>query len=123
LAGIKTGLYLGTETDLGNAFLSLGLPGGLLFLMISLATFWRAGWLGLRNRDIAALATVGLLIVTFGQWLNGGYYALAPLVWVVIGGTTQQWTIRRSALDATGPPGRFVAPAEAQWQSRAAANK
>jgi hypothetical protein len=31
------------------------------------------------------LATLGTLVLVLGQWLNGGYYAVSPLVWVTAG--------------------------------------
>jgi hypothetical protein len=42
------------------------------------------------------LAIAGVLIVTFGQWLNGGQYAVAPLLWLLIGRVSRQW-VRRTA--------------------------
>jgi hypothetical protein len=38
-----------------------------------------------RHRDALSLAVAGLLVVTFGQWLNGGQYAVAPLLWFLAG--------------------------------------
>jgi hypothetical protein len=37
------------------------------------------------RHDGVSLATFGMLLVVFGQWLNGGYYAISPLVWFAIG--------------------------------------
>jgi hypothetical protein len=30
-------------------------------------------------------AVAGMTIAAFGQWLNGGNYAVAPLIWFMIG--------------------------------------
>lgn len=38
-----------------------------------------------RRRDIVAMAALGVLCVTFLQWLNGAQYAVAPLPWLVLG--------------------------------------
>jgi hypothetical protein len=84
----------GTEVDISDAFVSLGLAGGLLFIGILGVTFRRVISLYLARGDPALLAVVGLLVVTLGQWLNGGYYALAPLTWFLIG-----WATRPSALE------------------------
>jgi hypothetical protein len=81
----------GTDFDLSNVFVSLGLAGGIAFAVIVLATLWRIGKMGLTNRDVQSLVVVGVLIVTFGQWLNGGYYAIAPLVWFLIGSANRRW--------------------------------
>ena len=75
----------GTEVDVSNAFVSLGLVGGVLFLAIVIATFRSAVMSYLRRPDPALLAVIAFLIVMAGQWLNGGFYALAPLTWFFIG--------------------------------------
>jgi hypothetical protein len=82
----------GTEVDVSNTFVSLGLFGGLLFVAIVIVTFGRAVSAYLRRPDPAMLAIIALLIVAIGQWLNGGYYALAPLTWFLIGWATSQRT-------------------------------
>jgi hypothetical protein len=80
---------LGTEIDLSNAFVSLGPLGGLLFLVV------------IRSGDVAPFAVMGVLVVTLGQWLNGGQYAVAPLIWLCIGWANHEWnrqlSIRRLA--------------------------
>ena len=40
---------------------------------------------------------MGLLVITLGQWLNGGYYALAPLLWLLIGWANRAWLEQRAA--------------------------
>jgi hypothetical protein len=42
------------------------------------------------RQNAATLAALGLMLVSLGQWLNGGYYALAPLVWFVIGWVSRE---------------------------------
>jgi hypothetical protein len=43
---------------------------------------------------------VGLLIADLGQWLNGGYYAVAPLLWFLIG-----WAMAQAReMDASPAP-------------------
>lgn len=74
-----------TENDISNVFVALGLPGGLIFVAILVSVFRRAGRLALRNRDLNSLSVLGVLIVTSGEWLNGGFWALAPLIWLLIG--------------------------------------
>jgi hypothetical protein len=80
----------GTEVDVSNAFVSLGLVGGLLFLALVIATFRGAVLSYLRHPDPALLAVIAVLIVTAGQWLNGGFYAVAPLTWFFIGWATSR---------------------------------
>ena len=78
----------GTEVDVSNAFVSLGLVGGLLFLALVVATLRHTVTSYLRRPDPVMLAVIVFLVVTAGQWLNGGYYALAPLTWFLVGWAT-----------------------------------
>ena len=78
----------GTETDVSNAFVSFGLPGGLLFMAIWLGTLFLMARRYLESRDHLVLAVVGLGIVTLGSWLTGGNYALLPLLWFMLGWAT-----------------------------------
>jgi hypothetical protein len=73
-----------TEIDVSNAFVALGLPGGLLFLAILIAAFRGVGRRYLRGEPLA-LAVLALLVVMLGQWLIGGLYALLPLFWFALG--------------------------------------
>jgi hypothetical protein len=54
------------------------------------------GHICLHTRDRAALAVMGLLVVTLGQWLNGGYYAISPLLWLLVGWSNRLWLDRRA---------------------------
>ena len=81
-----------TEVDLSNELAGLGIPGGLLFGAIVLLAWRRALRLYKLRADVVALAAAGVLFVLLGQWLNGGYYAIAPFVWLVIG-----WLEREAA--------------------------
>lgn len=86
LAGSRLGETIGgsTEVDVSNAFVSLGLPGGLLFLGILVLSFRGVIRRYLRGEPLA-LAVVALLVVMLGQWLTGGLYALLPLFWFLVG--------------------------------------
>jgi hypothetical protein len=86
LAGSKLGGNAQTtELDISDAFVGLGLGGGLLYLAFVLAALWSAARVALRRRDALSLAVLGILVLTLGQWLNGGYYAVSALVWVMLG--------------------------------------
>jgi hypothetical protein len=94
IAGEKFGgTTVGGEEDLPNAFSSLGLLGGFLFIAIVVLALGRAVRLYLRELDFVSGAAFGVLIVTLDQWLNGGYYSVAPLLWLTIG-----WIWREEAL-------------------------
>jgi len=75
-----------TEVDISNMFVSLGFMGGFLYLaivgliLITAVRYWH------QARTGVALAIVGILFLLFGQWLNGGQYSIAFLIWFCIGG-------------------------------------
>lgn len=74
-----------TEMDISNMFVSLGFMGGLLYLgivglvLVTAVHYWH------QARSGVALAIVGILFLNFGQWLNGGQYSIAFLIWFCIG--------------------------------------
>jgi len=73
-----------TDIDISNEFVALGPLGGILYLGLigfAMTLVVRAYFAG----RAFALPVLGVLIVVFGQWLNGGFYALAPLTWLLLG--------------------------------------
>jgi hypothetical protein len=73
-----------TEIDVSNAFVSLGLTGGLVFAGILMLAF-RGVIRRYLSGETLALAVLGLLVTCLGQWLTGGLYALLPLFWFLLG--------------------------------------
>lgn len=116
-AGAKFGgIQAGTEFDVGDAFLALGVPGGILFI---LAIFF-----GLLQASRVKRAMPGPLwnaiwaigLTSIGAWLLGGNYAIAPLIWFLIGAADGQYKQlqARGLLDARGrvpKPSLFPPPA------------
>lgn len=86
----NSGQTQATEVDISNAFVALGLLGGLLYLGIVILTLARgiAGYFG--GREVM-LPVVGFLVVGLGQWLTGGNYALSPFTWLMIGALVAAW--------------------------------
>jgi hypothetical protein len=82
-----------SEFDISNAFTSLGLLGGILYFVVVAVAFWRAGSCYRRRRTAIYAATLGLLIICFGQWLNGGYYAISAVVWFIVGAVDREWLV------------------------------
>lgn len=74
-----------TEIDVSNAFVSLGLFGGVLYLVIIGTAFSETARLYWQRRSIAPLLVLSALIVSLGQWLNGGHYAVSAIVWLLLG--------------------------------------
>lgn len=75
-----------TELDLSNMFVSLGFLGGFLYLAIVGTIFAAAIRYWHQARTGVALAIMAVLFLQFGQWLNGGQYSIAFLIWFCIGG-------------------------------------
>jgi hypothetical protein len=74
-----------SEVDVANAFISLGLVGGVAYAVtigLVLVTAVRYWW---RTRSLIALAILGMLAVSIGQWLIGGLYSVSALLWLCIG--------------------------------------
>ena len=86
IAGSKYGgQNAATEVDPGNAGAALGFPGLIAYFAVVGGAFFKAYSLASRRRDALSLAALGVLTVTLLQWLNGGQYAVAFLVWLVLG--------------------------------------
>ncbi len=79
-----------TESDISNVGVALGLPGIALYLFIVWTGFSAAYRLAVLRRDPLTYAVLGLLGVTFFQWLNGGHYAVAYLPWLALGWIDRQ---------------------------------
>lgn len=88
-----------TEIDIANAFVAFGPVGGALFVAVIVITLRRVGGLCLRTHQFGALAVMGFLVVTLGEWLNGRYYALSPLIWLLIGWSNGAWLDWRARSD------------------------
>ena len=79
-----------TEIDFTNMFVSLGLVGGILYLAIAVYIFkysWQLIW---RTGSTMSYVYFGLLVSQLLMWLNGGHYAVSPLIWFGIGAMDRQ---------------------------------
>lgn len=82
-----------TDADPSNMSVALGLPGLVLYLVLSFIAFRRAYTLAVTRRDALAYAVLAALGVTVTQWLTGGQYAVAWIPWLLLG-----WVDRTVAL-------------------------
>jgi hypothetical protein len=86
-----------TEIDFSDNFVGLGFAGGLIYLSIIGVVLA----LALRNwretRTLNALAMLGVLLISIGQWDHGGLYSLSMLVWFFIGALDRADQKRRLA--------------------------
>jgi hypothetical protein len=95
LASTKLGgVGVSTELDFIDELIDLGIIGGVLYLAVIIAVAAGTFRAYLQTHDVLLLCTSGILIVTLGHWLSGGYYAVAPLVWFVAGWAHQQSVAR-----------------------------
>jgi len=89
-AGKYGGVVGGTEADPGNAAVAAGALGLVAYILTVFRGLPLAYRVAARRRDAVALAALGILSVTFLQWLNGAQYAVAPLPWLVLGWLDRQ---------------------------------
>jgi len=94
------GTSQGTDADISNLSVALGLPGLALYLYIVWSAFRAAYGLAVRRRDALAYVALGLLGLTFLQWFNGALYAVAFLPWLVLGWVDRQsWELASEQLE------------------------
>lgn len=109
------------EIDIPDAWVALGIPGGLIYIAIVLVALTGAARLYFAGDDLA-LPALGVLVGGFGQWNTGGHYAMSPLTFVVLAWIARGLTRRaaeRRALSRTGPAARRSATAALSPQSTA----
>jgi hypothetical protein len=73
------------EVDFANLMISLGLLGGLLYLVIVMTVLLRGLKWWQIERQPYALVVLGSLVATLGGWLIGGEYSVAALIWFQVG--------------------------------------
>jgi hypothetical protein len=99
IAGNKFGgANQNTETDVSNVGVAMGIAGLAVFLAIIWIGFRSAYDLALVRKDPLAYAALGILGVTFLQWLTGGQYAIAYLPWLILGWVDRQMHDRATGL-------------------------
>ena len=103
-AGKYGGNGASTEADPGNAAAAAGALGLLGYVLVVFRGLPPAYRIAARRRDAVALAALGILSVTFLQWLNGAQYAVAPLPWLVLGWLDRQTTGDATRTESVGSP-------------------
>ena len=107
LAGTKFGIDTsGTESDIGNLFISLSPIGGIVYCILIFLVLKQAGIFVRRTRTAVATAMFAILVGTCGQWMNGAMYSIAPIVWFSIGALDKQYNEYEQSLLMT--PGRML---------------
>jgi hypothetical protein len=82
------------EIDIPNAFVALGIPGGLLYSAIVVFALFGVVRLYFDGDDLA-LPALGVLVGGFGQWHTGGHYAMAPITFITLAWIARGLTERR----------------------------
>lgn len=79
------GIEAGTEFDVGDIFLAMGVPGGILYIAAIILGIWQAARV---RRALPGPVWIGIWAMaatSIGAWLVGGNYAITPLIWFLIG--------------------------------------
>jgi hypothetical protein len=74
-----------SEVDISDAYISLGVIGGTVYLCTILMVLRQAIRFGRSASKSLALPTIGILAALVGSWIALGQYAISPLVWFLIG--------------------------------------
>lgn len=94
-AGKYGGDGAGTEVDYTDMFVSLGLFGGVLYLIFMGIVLKQAFSHWHHQRDPISLATIGILIALQGHWIHGGQYSIAMVICFSIGAMDRTWLQRK----------------------------
>jgi len=73
------------EHDIPNLFFSLGVFGGILYLVLMFQVLRVVYGLFRDRGSLIALTVLGILISQFGYWALGTHYSTSALVWFLIG--------------------------------------
>ena len=74
-----------TEVDISDAFVTMGLPGGLLYLFTIFLVIKSAIRFGQTAPKYLGLPTIAILAAMGGAWIALGQYGMGPLLWFFIG--------------------------------------
>lgn len=75
----------GTELDIGDAFLALGIGGGVLYVLAIFFGLTQASRVRRKLSGPVWIAIWGAAASSVGAWLIGGLYAITPLIWFFLG--------------------------------------
>jgi hypothetical protein len=108
LAGSRFGSgAANSEFDVTNMFVAGGLIGGFTYL-VAWGSILLAALMPPQRPSLQRYLLPALLLAAFGQWLNGGYYLVSALIWLVIGSALGRG--ERGTSPAWAPNGRARGP-------------
>jgi hypothetical protein len=85
IAGAYGGSVAGTEIDISNMFVCLGLIGGIAYTLLYYRVFTTAIAFWRQSRAPIGLCAIAVLLAVAGNWLNTGEYSSVSIVWFCIG--------------------------------------
>ena len=88
----------GSEVDVSDAFITSGVVGGLLYLLVIGLTCQRALVFGRIAPKELSLPILAMLASLAGIWMAIGQYSIAPLTWFIVGSLSRQQTPKTNAL-------------------------
>ncbi|MCA1829908.1 MAG: hypothetical protein ABR552_07020 [Actinomycetota bacterium] len=114
-AKFSGGLQAGTELDIGDAFLALGILGGILYILIIIVAVTQASRVRQALPGPVWIGIWAMAATSVGAWLTGGNYAVTPVMWFMLGAIDVQYrTLRdRGLLRASIFPMTVRPPAQA----------
>lgn len=80
---------LRTEVDFSDNFITTGVVGGILYLALIILILVRAFRFFFQAQSLISFAILGLLVISLGNWLQGGHYAMVSIIWFTIGALDQ----------------------------------
>jgi hypothetical protein len=89
---------VGTEVDLSNMMVCLGLFGGIAYALVYFKVFRIAVTTWRQTRVPIVLGLLAVLLMLTGNWLNSGDYSTIALAWFCVG------ALDRISLDLTSTP-------------------
>jgi hypothetical protein len=84
-----------SEVDISDAFISMGIIGGLLYLYTIFLIVRQALAFGSTAPKYLGLPALAILAAMGGGWIALGQYGIGPLVWLVIGVLSRHSAISR----------------------------
>lgn len=94
-------IAMSTEVDISNMIVAMGI-GGIIYFIIIISTIYRSLKLISIHKKIEFVIPFGIFIASLGQWINGGFYLVTIIIWLLVGWTHKQYFVYRGETDAFG---------------------
>jgi hypothetical protein len=98
IAGARFGgVEQSTESDPSNVAVALGVPGLLAYAVLLATGFRYAYRVAVERGDALAFIALAISALLVLQWLNGGQYSVALILWLVLGWVDRTIVAERTA--------------------------